>query len=128
MALNDTSVRLAGVTIEMMPRYYPDVVAEPGATVWSASGGWPECSRFVGDTPQGDRLLAVAEAIRPDRIRFSDDRLTAHAEAVARVGGYYGYMFQAPKRMVFWAISFNTGTRTARMTVYRYRPGPGAVR
>ncbi|MBI1797629.1 MAG: Ig-like domain-containing protein [Candidatus Eisenbacteria bacterium] len=127
LALVDSTVQLAGAKIEFTPRY-ATVAAAAGPSVWSATADWIACTGMNYPGPPfsdpATGRLADAVVVRPNRIRLASDALTAHIEATMRFGGFYGYIFRAPRRMSFWGAGIGFGTDAAALTIYRYRPGP----
>lgn len=125
----DTSVRLAGVAIEMTPRY-ATVAAITGPSVWYAGATWPRCDQGVAGPPNTDETngkLADAVVLAPTRIRFSSDALAAHVEATRRLGGFFGYLFRSTVRRSFFGPAAGSPTVRAVMWMYVYRPAPAAL-
>lgn len=126
----DTNLRLTGVAIDMTPRYFATVPATVGPSVWYAVAAFPGCAHGVPvmgppNTDETRGRLADAVVLRPDRIRFSSDALTAHVEASRRLGGLYGYMFRTPGRRSFFGPGAGSEAVRAIMWLYVYRPPAG---
>jgi hypothetical protein len=133
MGLPDTTVRLAGVAIDLTPRY-GSVAAVPGPSVWYATFAFPGCSHGVPATgpPVTDETdakgkLADAVVLSPTRIRFASDALAAHVEATRRLGGLYGYLFRADRRRSYFGPGAGNPNVKATMWLYVYRTPPGPV-
>jgi len=122
----DTTVRLAGVAIELTPRY-ATIPAAVGPSVWFTTGPFAGCALGFPAPPSTDAIngkLADAVVLRPDRIRFSSDALAAHVEATRRLGGLFGYLFRNGLRRTFYGPGAGSPTVRAVMWLYMYRPGP----
>ena len=122
----DTTVRLAGVAIDLTPRY-TTVAAVAGPSVWSATESWLPCAQFPNGPPYTDAAtgkLADAVVLSPTRIRFASDALSAHVEATRRLGGLYGYLFRAGLRRSYFGPGAGSPVVRAVMWLYLYRPPP----
>jgi hypothetical protein len=125
----DTTARLAGVAIEMTPRYatHP-AVAIP--SVWAATADWVRCVQFPEGPPFPDEVtgkLADCIVVSPTRIRFRSDTLTAHVEATRRLGGRYGYLFRSALRRTYFGPGAGSSAVRAVMWLYVYRPAPAPL-
>jgi hypothetical protein len=120
----DTTVRLAGVAIEMGPQTGTPPPAANGPSVWYATSSWTPCDAAYGGPPTTDDQgwLADAVTIPSNRIRYSSDALTAHVEATRRLGGFYGYLFRSGVTRRYWA-PFSAGPNPV-MWIYYYRRNP----
>lgn len=128
-AARDTNRRVAAVLVELSP--YPNwqsAVAGGGATLWAATDDWGPCTAGYPGPPFSDEVtgkMASAEILRPGRVRFSGDLLSAHCEAMARFGGYYGYIVRVGAARVAWYSAGNfSPDLQARMRVVLYRTSP----
>jgi len=125
-AAPDTNRRVAAVLVELSPfPHWQSAVALGGATLWSATDDWAQCSAGYPGPPNVDLVtskMGDALILRPSRVRFGGDTLSAHFEAMARFGGYYGYVIRVGTLRVSWypATGFNPDTR-ARLRVVLYR-------
>jgi hypothetical protein len=125
----DTAAKLAGVAIELTPRYAA-VAAIAGPSVWYAVSTWMGCNQSATGPPNTDETqgkLADAVVLAPNRIRFSSDALAAHVEASRRFGGYYGYLFRSPVRRSFYGPGAGSTVVRAVMWMYVYRPAPAPL-
>ena len=126
LGLPDSTVRMAGVAIEFSPLPGISPPGPDGPSVWLTSTSWVACDiRWSGPpfTDEAEGRLADAVALRPDRIRFSGDALTAHVEATRRLGGFYGYLFRSGTTRVYYAPF--TAQPNPMMWLYTYRRSPG---
>jgi hypothetical protein len=121
----DSTLRVAAAYIIARPRR-DGVTAEAGSSLWSvlsSSNDWTTCSMTSEfGPPFFDRHLADAEVIPGNQILYAGDRLSAHVEAMIRVGGLHGFILRSPRRISLWgasAISYGVSATQLRIVYYR---------
>lgn len=120
----DTTWRIASAMVETTPYAHWQSLVSAGASVWAANADWAECASGYPGPPFVDDAtgkLADVQILRPDRVRFTSDALTAHTEAMIRFGGYYGYVIRSSDRIAWYSGRGNEAAQ-GKLRIVVYRP------